>query len=299
MATTPIQPPPKDPVPIPVAAPVPPTKPVPGIIAPTVTTTSATANKWTVDPNQTVEARIGGIVKADSPLMQQAATAAKQQANQRGLLNSSMAVGAGQGAVLNAAMPIAQQDASTFANAARYNADALNSMAQFNAGAKNAASTQNAQLGLSAQQSNQSASLAQAQQGYDAAFKSAYQAADATNQQSLATLNGNIQKQLSAIEATYKTQMQTSASMADTYQGLVGNITQIMADPNMSADAKQAAINNVTKLYNSALKSQEAITGLNLGELLAFDEPAPGKEPRSSNTPLPYVPPPQSASDGA
>lgn len=240
-------------------------------------TTDATATQWKVNDKQTVAGQIKGIVGADSPLMQQAATAAKQQANARGLLNSSMAVGAGQDALYRAALPIAQQDASTYGAAAKYNADAANSMSTFNAGARNQASFQ----------------------AFDAAFKTAYQAADLAGQKQLETLRGDIQKSLAEVEAKYKTQMQTSASMADTYNGLVQSITNIMGNPDMDAAAKQAAINNVTQLYNSALQSQKAITGLDLGELLAFSPPpspapspapapAPGPSPAPAPAPNPY-----------
>lgn len=53
------------------------------------------------------------ITKKDSALMQRAATKGKQYANKRGLLNSSLAAGASQAAMLEAATPIAQQDAQT------------------------------------------------------------------------------------------------------------------------------------------------------------------------------------------
>lgn len=58
-----------------------------------------------------VSDRITDLLKTDSPYMQQAETQAKQQANRRGLLNSSIAVQAGQAARINAAFPIASQDA--------------------------------------------------------------------------------------------------------------------------------------------------------------------------------------------
>lgn len=54
--------------------------------------------------------------------MQQAAATGMQQGNSRGLLNSTMAIGAAQGEVYKAATPIAQQDAATNANAAASNA---------------------------------------------------------------------------------------------------------------------------------------------------------------------------------
>lgn len=62
----------------------------------------------------TVEGRVAGIVGKDSPLQQLAKTKALQQSQQRGLLNTSMAVGAAQKANMEAALPIAQQDAAFY-----------------------------------------------------------------------------------------------------------------------------------------------------------------------------------------
>lgn len=87
---------------------------------------------WDVSPNQTVQTQLEQIIAADSPLMQQARARALQAANERGLLNSSMAVTAGQSALYDAAMPIAQQDASTYADAGRFNADASNTFSRDN-----------------------------------------------------------------------------------------------------------------------------------------------------------------------
>lgn len=67
------------------------------------------------DPQKaTVQGQLGGILKKDSPLMDRARTSAQQWANQRGLLNSSMAAQAGEAAQIDAATPIAQQDAQTY-----------------------------------------------------------------------------------------------------------------------------------------------------------------------------------------
>ena len=68
---------------------------------------------YTIDKKQTVAGQMDDLLKSDSPYMQQAATAGKQMAGSRGLLNSSMAAGAAQGAAISAAMPIAAQDAQT------------------------------------------------------------------------------------------------------------------------------------------------------------------------------------------
>ena len=70
------------------------------------------ASRYNMTEDQTVEGRLDGILAKNSPLMQRAATQGMQYANQRGLLNSTMAVGAAQGAMIDRATPIAQQDAS-------------------------------------------------------------------------------------------------------------------------------------------------------------------------------------------
>jgi hypothetical protein len=97
--------------------------------------------KVNVTPDATVEGRTAGIIASNSPLMQLAESRALQQANGRGLLNSSLAVGAGQNAVMDAATGIARQDAQTSANANAANAEALNK-----AGAANLTSATNTGL---------------------------------------------------------------------------------------------------------------------------------------------------------
>ena len=60
----------------------------------------------------TVAGRVQSIIAQNSPLMQQAAANANQQSNDRGLINSSIASGAAQGAVMDRATGIATQDAA-------------------------------------------------------------------------------------------------------------------------------------------------------------------------------------------
>lgn len=61
--------------------------------------------------NDSVADKVKELTSQDSPLMQQAKTAGLKTANRRGLLNSSMAVGASQDAMVRTALPIASQDA--------------------------------------------------------------------------------------------------------------------------------------------------------------------------------------------
>jgi len=71
-----------------------------------------------VDESITGAGRLDKMLKSDSPLMKRAETQGKQYANTRGLLNSSMAAGASQGAMIDAATPIAAQDSNNLMRSA-------------------------------------------------------------------------------------------------------------------------------------------------------------------------------------
>lgn len=72
---------------------------------------------YAIDPQkQTVQGQLDTILSKDSPLMQKAKASGNQYANSRGLINSSMAAGAAQSAMMDYAMPIASQDAGTYNN---------------------------------------------------------------------------------------------------------------------------------------------------------------------------------------
>jgi hypothetical protein len=105
--------------------------------------TSYTPALNTLNPGtDTVEGRVNNIVKSGSPLIEQARTSAAQTANARGLLNSSIAVGEGEKAALNAALPIASQDAQASLAVSQHNQDTTNQSLQFGAGAENDANLQ-------------------------------------------------------------------------------------------------------------------------------------------------------------
>ena len=75
-----------------------------------LTTTPAPAAVPGQPPTTTTSERTHAIIGRDSPLMRQAATRGRQYAHQRGLLNSSLAAGAAQGAVLDRSIDLARSD---------------------------------------------------------------------------------------------------------------------------------------------------------------------------------------------
>lgn len=101
------------------------------------TVKTVTPEKIAMEDADTVESRITNLIKTDSPLMQVARTQANQAGNDRGLLNSSMTVGAGEKAVIETATPIATQDAVTSGNFKLANQNATNAANTFNAGETN------------------------------------------------------------------------------------------------------------------------------------------------------------------
>ena len=83
-----------------------------------------------VTPNELVSNQINALTSGNSAYMENARRRGAEFANSRGNLNSSIGAGASMRAALEAAMPIAQQDAGTYAAANTQNAGALNDIRQ-------------------------------------------------------------------------------------------------------------------------------------------------------------------------
>jgi hypothetical protein len=186
----------------------------------------AETKPWTVDSSQTVSGNVDKLIAQDGPQMQSARTAALQAMNSRGLVNSSMAVGAAQKAVIDTATPIAASDAATYSKAAGYNTDVANTANTTNVAAQNTAQQFNAQQSnamLSQQVDNQtriqlqdlqsrSSTLLNTNSTASALFGQATSALNniatsttmdqATKQSQSAAIYANLQKQLQVIGST-------------------------------------------------------------------------------------------------
>ena len=83
-----------------------------GMSMPTMAAMPAPAAPAVPQYDDSAASQLAKITTSDSPLMKQAASAGLATANRRGLLNSSVAVGASQAETIKAATPIAQADAA-------------------------------------------------------------------------------------------------------------------------------------------------------------------------------------------
>ena len=104
-----------------------------------------TAERIMAGPGTSVESRVNRMTDSDSNTMKRAAARGEATAAKRGLMNTSMAAGASQAAMIDAATPIAQQDAQTTFDIKQNNQAAGNQAKEFNAGAKTDVSKLNAQ----------------------------------------------------------------------------------------------------------------------------------------------------------
>lgn len=152
------------------------------------TTGASLAERATIGPGGLVQNRLVDVIGENSRFIQQARTGAANQANSRGLLNSSIAAGAGEGAAIDRALPIASQDAQSVVQAILQNAADANALqgqreGQTFTGGQNdlarqaAFSLQGQQLGFQSGENAAQRQLSQDLQGQQLGFQSEENAA--------------------------------------------------------------------------------------------------------------------------
>lgn len=282
----------------------------PATAAPTSTTPNAqvygapTTQGWNVTDNQTVEGRIKGLIDANSPLMQQAATTGLQNSNARGLANSSMSVGASQAEVLKAATPIATADANIHANAAQFNAIDPNKQLAITsseklAGMNIAADMDKLTTELASRKDLSNADIAArkdqlvteiiSREKLSEADRTAVAArldTELASRERIATMENDTRIKLAGNEEAYKllvSQSQGAASLYDTYQKAVNAIMT----STMNEENKQAAINVQYQVLQAGMKMYSDVESIGLdqivnGEAPIVDDPLAGIDEASA-----------------
>lgn len=238
----------------------------------------------TVDSStQTVAGQLHSILGSGSPYLEQARAGARDAANARGLINTSIAAGAGESAAINAALPIAQSDASTYNSVSAANQQAKNTASALNAGAENTANLNTAQAAntseLNTQQTQAQKELQQQaadiQTGQvipaQTQAQSQLSAQSASQDVALQSLRGDQAQTLAQIESQYKQLMQANASASSFYGDITTQLATILNNPNTSSTQKQNAVDQVNGLLQTGLTVIGAISNLNLAGLLDFN----------------------------
>ena len=244
------------------------------VAAPASNTVSQyTAATRSVDPEtQTAQGQVNSILSKDSPLMQRARTLATQQMAQRGLVNSSMAAGAGVAAMIDRAVPIASQDASTYNQVASENMGAVNQAGLANTGALN-------QFGMQKSQQDFDATQLQKQQQFTTSerlgtqkftsqlevakqnFTSAQSALDRALETYKTDKSIEAQKDLQTAQQTFtaaqtaldRTQQTTMQSNQQTFQSTQANLDRIQQE-NLQNDQQefQQKMTEAQQAFNKA-----------------------------------------------
>jgi hypothetical protein len=182
-----------------------------------------------IKEEETVSGQLNKLLAEDSPYVQSARNKALEQGNSRGLLSSSLTAGAGERAAIDAAAPIAAQDASTYAAS-----------------------------GLSAQNANQDVSLT----GYKSAL-------DLKNASMISAQNANQDMTSIGYKSALDLASQSELSKQGAEQNLTAdekraaqNLTadEKRAEQNLTADEKRYAMDLANQ---TAISKQNAAQNLN------------------------------------
>ena len=206
-----------------------------------------------------VSGQLDRILGKDSPYLDRARAGATQYANSRGLINSSIAAGAGEAAAIDAALPIASQDASTYSQQRLTNQAAGNTALGFGADSANRAGIVNAGA------ANEFSKI-----GATAGAASKLQAEKAQQDIALQTLRGNQATGLADIEANYKTLLQVSDAAKTIFATQTQMMTAVMGDINTTPEQKQAAVDRLTGILRSSLAVIGGAANVDLNALLDF-----------------------------
>ncbi len=147
--------------------------------------------------DELVENRITNLLSGTNPYVQNARTRGVRQSASRGLQNSSLGAAAGESAAIAGALPIASQDAATFAQAGAQGQDAANRLRemQFNADL-----THQGQMQSSMVVNNGDADA-------DRAFRAEQNALDRSLQRETNTANRDFSREMSDSDRAFQREM--------------------------------------------------------------------------------------------
>jgi hypothetical protein len=189
-------------------------------------------------------------------------------------LNSSIAAEAGQAAVIQNALPIAAQDASTYNKVLSENLNYLNQAAQLNATEQNKFGLQSQQLASDLQKLAMSGNI-ELQKQY---LQSTY----------------NLEEK--RVEAQYQQLLRASASATQVYQQMQQNVASIMMNKDLDAASKTRLVAEQVELTRGALRVIGSMAGdINLvSQLDEILKPGTNVAAPSPNAPPPpNIPPPR------
>lgn len=201
-----------------------------------------------VQDEETAAGQLGKITSQDSPLMQRARANAAEYASRRGLRNSTIAAGETQAAMVDRALPVAQQDAAAHRSQALTNQEVMNRAREFEAQAENVAGLQDAQLQTNVSQTNAQLVSQAEQLNAQLATQTSQFNAEQFNQAQ--ELNAQLTSQIEQLNAQLATAVSQQNAEAQ------NRINQQILDLQSQADQLNANLETQTAQFNATQQNQ-------------------------------------------
>lgn len=253
-----------------------------------------TASKQDVSRDAMADVQAARITSQDSPIMQRAREQGMLEAGRRGLQNSSIAVGAAQGAMADRAIPLAQQNAQQVFQQDMANQAFENRAGEINANLLQERETLNAQLETAVSQNNaEAANRAQAQLAdlesranmFNAELAQQTEltnvAAENQMRQSVMTQNADLNKQylagtqamdLATIQGQYNQLISTNETAARMYDSYFTGIQSAMANKDITPQRLANMVGVQQEMLESGLRLMDSMNSLDLGDAISTPE---------------------------
>lgn len=236
-----------------------------------------------VDDPQLVQSQITNILNGENPYIRRARERAMETANSRGVLNSSIAANAGEAAAIDAAMPIAQQDAKSYFDTAQDNMSATNAANLQDAQGRTEVSISNADsqnklIGADQDFRNdtrvntQKAQIAEDKAHLDAnldtearehklQLEKNFTRFDAKVSADLAKVNQAYKVELESLKSEYAIEQQMATNVGHLYAEAMKSIASLMQNSELSGSAVQSRTNTILRTLRSSLEFDKAMSG--------------------------------------
>ena len=219
-----------------------------------------------INPNDSTNSasQLDAITNANSPYIQQAEQQGLLSAASRGLENSSIGAGSAEAAAVQAAAPLAEQNASAASSGVLQNSQLGTQAAEFNASQQNA--NQQLQAQLATQQTQFNASQTQAAAATNTAAQNAMtqQTMQLNEQMNQQYLSGTQSQSLASIQGQYNELIATNTSASSMYTAMMNGISSTMANQNIAPSRVADTIGADQSILESGLSVVDALNGQSL-----------------------------------
>lgn len=216
-----------------------------------------------INPNDSTNAasQVDAITAANSPYIQQAQQQGYLSAAARGLGNSSLASGASEAAAVQAAAPLAEENAQLAGSANLQNSQLTTQANEFNASQENANQQLEAQLATQTSQFNASNQTQVGETNAQAVNAINAQTQSLTAQLNQQFVSGSQAQTLASIQGKWNSFIQANSSAAALMQTTMSSIGAEMNNSQLAPQHVAEAITAQLELLNNAFTVMNAVEG--------------------------------------